>query len=589
MNKMLTAIEKMSLTTKLIMGFALGLLVAAVIGMHSLANLRTLEAEMAQIYEVDLLGISHIKEANINLIYIGRALNQMMIAQDDETLSKARARLDLARTTLRNELTEARKNFHREETIARYEQFLKNFNKFDENVEHTLTLIAREKASPSSAAKFVTSADFTAAVNQADDDLTSLTKIKEKYSKATIESARQSAERARVVALLMLLIGTVLAIGLGMVIGNSIKRPNDRLRKSVEGLAGGDVATPIPHTDYRNEIGIMARAIEVLQGIYRRSNEQHWVKSLSAEIISELQQAEDFLALTQTAVSRVAPAVGAGHGAFYVADKEGCYNLLATYGCRERKQLNNCFRVGEGLVGQCVMEKSPIMLTTSKDYIRINSGLGDGSPACVMVLPVIHRDQVLGVLEMASFQQFSEREKNLLEALLPVLATSMEILDRNLRTRELLVATQEQAERMEKQAAQLEEQSVEMEAQQAELLETESWFRSIIETAPDGMLVVDGAGQILLANPKADELFGYATGELVGGQIEQLVPEQSRGSHPEQRKRFTAENRTRLMGEGPQIRGRRKDGSEFELFVTLSPLPSRGTRGNCVSVAMRAV
>lgn len=589
MNRLLTAMEKLRLTTKLIMGFALGLLVAAAIGMYSLASLRTLEAEMTQIYEVDLLGISHIKEANINLVYMGRSLRQMMIAQDEETLAKARARLELARTTLRSELAEARKNFHREETIARYEQFTRNFNTFNDNVEQALALIAREKASPSAAAKFVTGADFTAAVTWVDDDLDALTRIKEKGSKATIEAARQRAERTRAVALLMLLVGTALAVGLGILIGISIKRPNDRLRASVEGLAGGDVASPIPHTGYRNEIGIMARAIEVLQGIYRTSNEQHWVKSISAEIIGELQQAEDFLALTQAAVSRVAPAVGAGHGAFYVADKEGCYNLLATYGCRERKQLNNCFRVGEGLVGQCVMEKTPIMISTPMDYIRINSGLGDGPPACVIVLPVMHRDQVLGVLELASFQQFNEREKNLLEALLPVLATSMEILDRNLRTRELLVATQEQAERMEKQAAQLEEQSVEMEAQQAELLETEHWFRSIIETAPDGMLVVDDAGQILLANPKAEEMFGYAPGELTGGQIEQLVPEQSRASHPGHRRTFMAENRTRSMGEGPQLRGLRKDGSEFELYVTLSPLPSRGTRGSCVSVAMRAI
>ena len=588
MNRMLTAIEKLSLTTKLIMGFALGLLVAAAIGFYSLANLRVMETEMTRLYEIDLLGTSHIKEANINLIYMGRALRQMMIAQDDETLDKARARLELARTTLRSELAEARKRIVREEAIAKYEQFTRNFNRFNENVEHALTLIAREKASPSAAARFVTSADFTAAVNQADDDLTALTKIKEKYSKATIEAAQQRAERTRLISLLMLFVGTALAVGLGILIGISIKRPNDRLRASVEGLAGGDVAAPIPHTDYHNEIGIMARAIEVLQGIYRKSNEQHWVKSISAEIISELQQAEDFLALTQAAVSRVAPAVGAGHGAFYVADNEGRYNLLATYGCRERKQLNSSFQVGEGLVGQCVMEKSPIMLTTPKDYIRINSGLGNGSPACVMVLPVMHRDQVLGVLEMASFQQFSEREKNLLESLVPVLATSMEILDRNLRTRELLVSTQQQAERMEKQAAQLEEQSVEMEAQQAELLETEHWYRSIIETAPDGMLVVDAAGQILLANPKAEEMFGYASGELVGGQVDDLVPDQTRSSHPEQRSRFMAENRARLMGEGPQIFGRRKDGSEFELFVTLSPLPSRGTRGNCVSVAMRA-
>jgi PAS domain S-box-containing protein len=385
----------------------------------------------------------------------------------------------------------------------------------------------------------------------------------------------------------MLAIGTAIGVLMGVLIARSIKIPNERLRSSVEELAAGKIDEQIPHTDYPNEIGVMARAIKVLQDIYRRSNEQHWVKSHSSEISNALQQAEDFLILTQTAISRIAPVIGAGHAAFYVADKEERYNLLASYGYRERKHLNNCFGVGEGLVGQCVMEKTTIMLTAPQNYIRINSGLGEGPPACIMVMPIIHSERVLGVLEMASFQQFTDRERAVLETLMPVLATSMEIMDRNLRTKELLVATQEQAERMEKQAAQLEEQSVEMEAQQAELLETESWFRSIIESAPDGMLVVDADGRILLSNPKAEKIFGHAIGELVGTAVAQLVPVATRVAHAEMRTRFMAEGQSSQMGEGMKVVGLGKDGTEFPLTISLSPLPARGSRGKCVSVSIR--
>ena len=200
-----------------------------------------------------------------------------------------------------------------------------------------------------------------------------------------------------------------------------------------------------------------------------------------------------------------------------------------------------------------------------------------------------HGDRVLGVLEMASFQQFSEREKAVLDALQPALATSMEILDRNVRTKELLAATQEQAERMEKQAAQLEEQTVEMEAQQAELLETENWFRSIIETAPDGMLVIDSSGQILLTNPQLESIFGYEPGELIGNHIESLVPTRVRGGHSGLRETFMAEGKSRQMGASSQLTGACKDGSEVIVLVTLSPLPPRGTRGKCVSVSVRKI
>ena len=167
------------------------------------------------------------------------------------------------------------------------------------------------------------------------------------------------------------------------------------------------------------------------------------------------------------------------------------------------------------------------------------------------MLPVIHAGQVLGVFEIAAFQPFKEREIQLMDALMPILAVALEIMARNQRTRDLLAATREQAERMEKQAAQLEEQTVEMEAQQAELRETEDWFRSIIESAADGMLVADAAGRILLANPAAERLLGAPAGALLGQDL-----------------------KARLAGSA--------------LHWSEHALPARGNRSDCVSVSLRA-
>jgi PAS domain S-box-containing protein len=589
MNALLSFIERFRLTTKLLLGFSVGLLVAIAIGVNALSSLSSLEAGMERMYENDVLGNAAIKDANINLIYMGRALRQMLIAQDDTSRDAALATVKRSREKLMVELAEARKRMYRPEVIARYDVFQGDLTKAFEVTEQAMGLIQRERMNSSAAAQFITSKEFAAIIARADGGLQELTEIKEKAAAASLHLVREHTAETKRLAIILLVTGVLIAGLVGVLIGRSIARPNERLCNSVEELAAGKVDAPIPHTDYPNEIGVMARAIGILQDIYRQANEQHWVKSQVSEISGALQQADDFRSLTQSVVSKVAPAIGAGHGAFYIADAEGALTLLASYGYRERKHLSNSFRVGEGLVGQCAMEKAAITLTAPKDYIRINSGLGEGPPACIIVLPVIHGGRVLGVLEMASFQQFSEREKTVLEALMPTLATSMEILDRNLKTRELLASTQEQAERMEKQAAQLEEQTVEMEAQQAELLETENWFRSIIETAPDGMLVTDAGGQILLANPELERIFGYAPGELIGGSIEQLVPDRVRGAHDGLRKTFMNEQRSRVMGAGPSLSGRHKDGREIAIAVTLSPLPSRGTRGKCVSVSVRKI
>lgn len=569
-------IERFTLTAKLMVGFSIGIVIALLVGVNALSSLSEIEADMERMYDKDLLGISYVKDANLDLIYMSRAIRHMLIAQDDATRDAALATIKRSREKLMADLAEARKRMYRPQTIARYDVFQRELNKALESIEQAVGLIQREKSQPSVAAQFITSKEFGAIIAAADSGLHELTDIKEKAADVSVQEARENAKQTRRTATLLLSLGVALAIGLGMLIGISIQRPNDRLRQSVKNLAAGKIDDEIPHKDYPNEIGVMARAIGVLQDIYRQANTQHWIKSTLTDIGAALQQCEDMRSLTQTAVSKVAAAVGAGHGAFYVAEGENRYKLLASYGYRERKHLSNSYAIGEGLVGQCVMEKTPIVLTAPKDYIRINSGLGEGPPACVSVMPVIMGERVLGVLEMASFQAFSEREQDLMDTLLPVLATSLEILDRNLKTKELLLATQEQAERMEKQAAQLEEQTVEMEAQQAELLETENWFRSIIETAPDGMLVADAAGRILLANPMAERIFGYEPGELVGAQVEQRIP-------------IAAHSQNRTAGNASRLTGIAKDGKEIAIHVTLSALPERGERGKCVSISVRKI
>lgn len=363
---------------------------------------------------------------------------------------------------------------------------------------------------------------------------------------------------------------------------------NIDVQAMLEGRQTGE-QNAVSYAGAATEIQTLSDSFAILRDTHRKAADTQWIKTHAAEIAGALQGAENMRALAQAVVSKISPLIGAGHAGFYVADAEHRFQLLGSYGYRERKHLNNTFAIGEGLVGQCAMEKVPIMLTAPGDYIRINSGLGEGPPVCISVMPVVMGGRVLGVLEMASFQAFTEREHALMDALLPVLATSLEILDRNLKTRELLAATQEQAERMEKQAAQMEEQQVEMEAQQAELLETETWFRSIIESAPDGMLVTDAAGRILLSNPKVEKIFGYGPGELVGSSVDQLVPDSVRAGHPAKRAAFMTEGRNRPMGTGSQLCGRGKNGEEVAIHVTLALLPPRGNRGKCVSVSVRKI
>jgi len=119
--------------------------------------------------------------------------------------------------------------------------------------------------------------------------------------------------------------------------------------------------------------------------------------------------------------------------------------------------------------------------------------------------------------------------------------------------------------------------------------ETEQFFRSVLELAPDGLMVVDTNGIIRLANARCEQLFGYIRDELIGRSVETLVPPDVRPSHPSVRAAFHRSPAARDMGVGKELRAVRKDSSQFPVEIGLSPLPARGSEGDQVAVSIRDV
>jgi PAS domain S-box-containing protein len=101
-----------------------------------------------------------------------------------------------------------------------------------------------------------------------------------------------------------------------------------------------------------------------------------------------------------------------------------------------------------------------------------------------------------------------------------------------------------------------------------------SRFKGVLDAAPDGMVITDRLGRIVLVNAEAERLFGYAGGEIVGESVEILIPERFRANHPHHRHRYFVDPRTRPMGSvgALELFGRRKDGTEFPAEISLSPL-----------------
>ena len=245
------------------------------------------------------------------------------------------------------------------------------------------------------------------------------------------------------------------------------------LTRSVAVEAQGEVE------ELKNNINQM---IDTLRDTTKKNFEQDWLKTNLAKFSRMLQGQRDLQTVAERIMSELTPLVSAQHGVFYV--KEGnesspILKLLSTYAYKERKSLANKFHFGEGVVGQCALEKKPIQLTNvPDDYIRISSGLGEASPRNIVVLPILFEGDVLGVTELASFEKFSEIHLLFLEQLMESLGVVINMISAMTRTEQLLRQSQTLAAELQSQQQELRRSNEELADQTQALKESQDLLRA---------------------------------------------------------------------------------------------------------------
>jgi signal transduction histidine kinase/CheY-like chemotaxis protein/HAMP domain-containing protein len=197
-----------------------------------------------------------------------------------------------------------------------------------------------------------------------------------------------------------------------------------------------------------------------------RNQEQGWLKSNLAKFTQMLQGQRDLNTVTNKILSELAQVVTAHYGAFYILrsnseQSEVTLKLSAAYAYRHQINAVKEFAIGESLVGQVATEKEKILLTNvPSEYIKIGSGLGEASPLNVIILPVLFETKVKAVIELASFEAFSQTHINFLEQLTESIGIVLNTIETNTRTEGLLAQSQSLADELRRTNEELQDKAL---------------------------------------------------------------------------------------------------------------------------------
>jgi signal transduction histidine kinase/DNA-binding response OmpR family regulator len=235
------------------------------------------------------------------------------------------------------------------------------------------------------------------------------------------------------------------------------------LQGSIQDLADGRLDQNIPYLDRRNEIGEIGRALRTLQLGARERETQGWVKAEVGATLEALQSAQDYPAFGKALLSRLSQSIPLIYGAFYIADESGKRFSRAYSFANADVGSPSEFALGEGLAGQAAVERRMLEVATG-NQVRISAGMSTLTVGEIHFIPVVNKDQVTAVIELATNSSLSERQRALLDSLLPSIALSAEILSGNIATRELLDQTKAQAESLAASERQLGARKQELES-----------------------------------------------------------------------------------------------------------------------------
>ncbi|WP_326581420.1 HAMP domain-containing protein [Actinacidiphila glaucinigra] len=249
-------------------------------------------------------------------------------------------------------------------------------------------------------------------------------------------------------------------------------------------VAQGDMSRSIA-VEAQGEVAELKNNVDLMVANLRETTRaKDWLESNLARLAGLMQGHRDLMEVADLILRELTPLVNAQYGAFFLAetdaDRSGTAQpraprglaFIAGYGSAQGATVDTPGMPGHGLVRQAAMEKKRILVEEAPpDYITITSGLGEAAPASVVIIPILFEDELLGVIELASFSRFSDVHLAFFDQFVSTIGVAINTIIANSRTESLLSESQRLAQQLQERSDELQRQQGELQRSNAELEE----------------------------------------------------------------------------------------------------------------------
>lgn len=275
-----------------------------------------------------------------------------------------------------------------------------------------------------------------------------------------------------------------------------------------------------------------------LARVAEEDKKRHWATEGLAKFGEILRANNDSIdKLCDEIIKNLVKYLNANQGGLYIIDdmddQDPYMTLKAVYAWDKKKYIDQKIYKGEGLAGQAWQELDTIYITdVPDDYIKITSGLGDANPSSILIVPLKINEEIMGVVEVASFYDFENYQIEFVEKIAESIASTISSVKINAKTHYLLQESQEMTEQLRSQEEEMRQNMEELQATQEELQRGQNEAENIMHAIHSALATAefDNEGRIINVNDNFLLLFGYERKELLGEHHRILVTKEDKQS-----------------------------------------------------------